>query len=228
MWSRRRGPSAIAERTLDSDRLTALAATPAAVRPAFATLWNLDLALADVVATSSDPELGAIRLAWWRERLEELDAGAVPAEPRLRAIARQLLGRGITGKELSNLEDAWLPLLQPFPWGAAQAEGFRLRGRILFGIGARLLGGDPEDAEAAGAFWSLIDGARHCSDADSRQHLLGETQSVVLPPRIPLRLRPLTVLAAIAVSYVLDPTSGLARGMAAIHHHARGRFPSRS
>ena len=35
---------------LDPDRLIALAAMPAAVRPAFATLWNLDLALADVVA----------------------------------------------------------------------------------------------------------------------------------------------------------------------------------
>ena len=67
---------------------------PASVRPAFATLWNLDLALADVVATTTEPALGAIRLAWWRERLEDLDAGKLPpGEPRLSAIARQLLGR---------------------------------------------------------------------------------------------------------------------------------------
>ena len=40
---------------LDPDRLTALASLPSSVRPAFATLWNLDLALADVVATTSEP-----------------------------------------------------------------------------------------------------------------------------------------------------------------------------
>src|SRR5206468_3403144 len=161
---------------------------PAAVRPAFATLWNLDLALADVVATTTEPALGAIRLAWWRERLEELDTGKPPpGEPRLGAIARQLLGRGISGEELSTLEDAWLPLLQPFPWGGEQAEGLRLRGRILFGIGARLLGGKPEDAEAAGAFWSLADGAAHCSDAPSREFLLRAARGALagLPRRLP-------------------------------------------
>ncbi len=112
---------------------------PASIRPAFATLWNFDLALADVVATTSEPALGAIRLAWWRERLEELDTGKPPpGEPRLSAISRQLIDRGITGKELSQLEDGWLALLDPFPWNEAQAEALRLRGRILFGIGARL------------------------------------------------------------------------------------------
>ena len=36
--------------------------------------------MADVVARSTEPALGAIKLAWWRERLEELDDGKVPAE----------------------------------------------------------------------------------------------------------------------------------------------------
>jgi phytoene synthase len=197
---------------------------PAAVRPAFATLWNLDLALADVVATTSDPALGAIRLAWWRERLEELDAGVAPAEPRLSAIARQLLARGITGKELSRLEDAWLPLLDPFPWNGAQFEALKLRGRVLFGIGARLLGGEPDVAEAAGAFWSLIDGARHCSDAQSADFLFAGAKSLQLPLKIPRVLRPVTVLTAVAIAAVKDPGSGLARGMAALRHRATGRF----
>ncbi len=88
------------------------------VRPAFAALWGLDLAMADVVATSSQPALGAIRLAWWRERLEALDEGiAAPAEPRLKAVQGELLRRTVTGEELSKLEDAWLPLFDEFPWG---------------------------------------------------------------------------------------------------------------
>ncbi|MEO8454760.1 MAG: squalene/phytoene synthase family protein [Sphingomicrobium sp.] len=215
----------MAERALDSDRLTALATMPADVRAAFATLWDLDLALADVVATTSEPALGAIRLAWWRERLEELDAGAPPpGEPRLGAIARELVARGITGTELSQLEDAWLPLLHPFPWGEPQAEALRLRGCVLFGIGARLLGRKPEDAEAAGALWSVIDGALHCSDADSRHLLCAAAQAVRLPCTVPNSLRPLTVLAAVAVAAVTHPGSGAARGMAAVRHRATGRF----
>jgi hypothetical protein len=125
---------------------------------------------------------------------------------------------------LSQLEQAWLPLLDPFPWGEAQVEALRLRGRLLFAIGARLLGGKPEDAEAAGAFWSLIDGALHCSDAESRQLLFAAAGAVPRPPEAPRILRPLTVLAAVAIPAVRDPSSGVARGLAALHHRATGRF----
>jgi phytoene synthase len=178
-----------------------------------------------VVATTSEPALGAIRLAWWRERLEELDTGKPPpGEPRLSAIAHQLLSRDVSGEELSKFEDAWLPLLEPFPWGEPQVEGLQLRGQILFGIGARLLGGNPEYAEAPGALWSLIDAALHCSDAKSRQILLAAAEAMSLPPKVPRVLRLLTVLAAVAVPAITDPSSGVARGMAAVHHRATGRF----
>ena len=200
---------------------------PASVRPAFATLWNLDLALADVVATTSEPPLGAIRLAWWRERLEELDTrGAPPGEPRLSAIARQLLSRGVTGAELSRLEDAWLPLLDPFPWGEDQAQGLKLRGRILFGIGARLLGGQAEAAQAAGALWSLVDGADHCSDEQSRMFLRGEAIKAVppLPRNVPRNLRSLTMLGALA-AFDVRRSGRFGRGGAALAHRLTGRFP---
>lgn len=200
---------------------------PSSVRPAFATLWNLDLALADVVSTTSEPALGAIRLAWWRERLEELDAGAVPrGEPRLSAIARQLLGRGVTGSELSKLEDAWLPLLEAFPWSEPQAEGLRLRGRILFGIAARLLGANAKDAEAAGALWSLVDGAQHCSEAESRDFLLAEARRALthVPQKLSREVRPLTVLSALAASDMLGRGS-TARLGAALAHRLRGTIP---
>jgi phytoene synthase len=177
-----------------------------------------------VVATTSEPALGAIRLAWWRERLEALDTdGPRAGEPRLSAIARQLLGRGISGAELSKLEDAWLPLLEPFPWGGPQADGLRLRGRILFGTGARLLGSNAKDAEAAGALWSLVDGAEHCSDSASRDLLLAEARRVELPWKISGELRPLTVLAALAASD-LKGGSGVRRAAAALSHRIGGTF----
>jgi 15-cis-phytoene synthase len=189
-------------------------------------LWNLDLAFADVVASTTQPALGAIRLAWWRERLHELDGGAAPAEPRLRAVQRQLVARGISGEELSKLEDGWLPLLDPFPWGEPAAEGLRLRGRVLFGIGARLLGGGPEQAEAAGALWSLVDGVRHCSDSDSRHYLCTAAREALrqVPRRLPGRIRPLTILAALA-AYDLRPGGRLGRVGVALAHRLRGSIP---
>lgn len=194
------------------------------MRPAFFALWNLDLAFADVIATSSDPRLGAIRLAWWRERLEELDDRTdPPAEPRLQAAARELLQRGVTGNELSNLEDAWLPLLEPFPWGGRQAEGLKQRGRILFGVGARVLGGDGRDAEACGEFWSLLDGSRHCSDRASRDTLLASARAIHSRVNVARAIRPLTVLAAIARAD-LNGSNGFARGRAALRHRLTGRI----
>jgi phytoene synthase len=186
-------------------------------------LWNLDLAFADVVASTTQPALGAVRLAWWRERLQELDGAAAPAEPRLRAVHRQLVGRGIGGEELSKLEDGWLPLLDPFPWGEPAAEGLKLRGRVLFNVGARLLGGEPEQAEAAGALWSLVDGVRHCSDGDSRHYLCLAARAAVheVPRRLPGKIRPLTILAALA-AYDLRPGGRLGRVGAALAHRFGG------
>lgn len=191
-------------------------------------LWNLDLAFADVVATSSDPRLGAVRLAWWRERLEELDDGKrAPAEPRLQAVASELLPLGITGKELSNLEDAWLPLLEPFPWDNGAPEGLKLRGRILFAIGAKLLGSPDQEAEAAGTFWSLVDGAQHCSDPESRELLLRAARAELAGIRksLPRPLRPLTVLAALSAADLVREGSGLKRLSAAVRHRLMGTFP---
>ena len=191
-------------------------------------MWNLDLAFADVVATSSDLRLGAIRLAWWRERLEALDEGvAPPAEPRLQATAAQLLPSDVTGKELSQLEDAWLPLLQPFAWGDDQAEGLMLRGRILFGIGARLLGTPSDQAEHAGAFWSLVDGEHHCREPQSRD-MLRQRAAWLLPQigrPMPRSVRALTVLAALAAADLIREGSGLKRLSAAVKHRLMGSFP---
>jgi phytoene synthase len=162
-------------------------------------------------------------MAWWRERLEELDKGVeAPAEPRLQAVATELLVRGISGQELSQLENAWLPLLEPFPWGGAQSEALKLRGRILFGIGARLLGDMARETEPAGVVWSLVDGAHHCSDPQSRDHLLSEARTVKLEA-IPQNIRPLTILGALAAVDAAG-SGNAARVAAALKHRLTGRF----
>jgi len=190
-------------------------------------LWAIDLAMADVVASSTEPALGAIRLAWWREALQRLDQSIPPVEPRLQAVADHLIPSGISGAELAKLEDCWLALLEPFPWTILAAELVSVRGRILFGIGARLLNQHAEDGEAAGAIWSLVDVANHCSDPPSREMLFAEARKSIaaLGPRKPPRsLRPLTALAAVAAHDVLGGGS-VGRGLVALVHRLTGRFP---
>jgi phytoene synthase len=190
-------------------------------------LWDLDLAFADVISSSSDPRLGAIRLAWWREQLQQLDdpEAPPPAEPRLQAAARELVSRGISGQSLSFLEDAWEPLLEPFPWDSLRAGAFRLRGRLLFGFAARLMGADEKDADHAGALWSLHDGATHCSDSPSRAMLeaAAREQLPYLPNKVERRFRPISVLAALAAHDLLKGPRG--RGKAALAHRLFGTFP---
>jgi phytoene synthase len=183
-----------------------------------------------VVSTSSLAELGAIRLAWWRERLDALDQGlSAPAEPRLQAVASKLIPRGISGRELSALEDCWLALLSPFPWSDVVAGALQKRGEILFGIAARLLGRRAEEGEPFGAVWSLVDGARHCTDRQSREFLIECAKAAIagLPRlRVPGELRPLTMIAAFAAYDALnDGRGGWRRVVSALRHSMFGVMP---
>lgn len=196
------------------------------MRPAYAALWNLDLALADVIATTTDPFLGAIRLAWWRDCLAELDTGKARAgEPRLEAVAQHLMPV-TNGATLSMIANAWVALLEPFPWGEETAEGLRQRGELLFAIGAQIIGYVGIEAEPAGALWSLADGAFNCSDSHSREFLRGEAIAALarVPQKMAWKIRPLTVLGALAAHDVLNRGTAT-RGFAAFRHRLRGTFP---
>jgi hypothetical protein len=167
-----------------------------------------------------------IRLAWWRDRLDELGVDIdVPAEPRLQAADRILM-EFTNGAILSGIAEAWMALLTPFPWGPEVAAALRERGEELFWIGSRILGCDePDIAPRAGALWSLADAAFHCSDSMSRDFLLAEARKAVgeVPSRMPREVRPLTVLAALAASDVLQ--AGRRRGTAALAHRLFGTIP---
>jgi phytoene synthase len=165
---------------------------PAELRPAFDALFGIDDAMADVVARSTQPALGAIKLAWWRERLEELDQGKVPAEPRLKAAATELLPRGISGRQLSALEEGWAKLLEgDGPESFILAAG--ARGPLLLTLAAKLV--DPAsdyDFSSAGREFAFVDLARRgiVDIAAQRFYKIGH--------RYPRRIRPVTALWALA------------------------------
>ena len=175
--------------------------------------------MADVVVRSTQPTLAAIKLAWWRERLEELDQGKVPAEPRLQDAARELLPQGIAGASVAQLEDGWTALLEEVP----DVRRLLDRGAVLFRLGARLLGAEIDDRTIglAGTLYAA---------ADIRRRGLGEFQ---LPEtgdlKVPRSARPLTSLAALARRDLrrgppFEPEATPGRAWTLLRHRLRGRL----
>lgn len=219
---------------LGADLGLALTYVPLRDRSALAALFAIDRAMGDVVRSTREPMLGPIRLAWWRERLEDLDAGErAPAEPRLQQAERELLPRGISGHDLAGLEAGWLTLLNPFPWTIETSEAIWLRGNLLFGLAARVLGGGDERIQAAGGLWALVDVARHCSDPSSRDMLMRQARSFAAAlgeGNVARPLRPLSMLATLAIRdcrrgepFQAEGSPGRAAAM--MRHRLFGRFP---
>jgi phytoene synthase len=146
----------------DPERALAVAYAPADKRPALTALFALDERFGAVVSSTSEPMIGLMRLAWWRESLEKLDRDPAPAEPLLGLIADKVLPRGVTGAALAAIEDGWAALLDGEPDADALARHGRERGGNLFSAAAALLGADDPRLWIAGEVWALTDlGFRH-------------------------------------------------------------------
>ena len=192
---------------------------PVELRPAFDALFGIDDAMAEVVASSSQPALGAIRLAWWREALERLDTNAPPPEPRLQAAAAELFPRGIKGADLAGLEDGWAALLDEEP----DIERVGRRGAGLFAMAARLIGAKDPLLDAAGRLHAygqaLRDGRLEVWPMKELPKLTGH--------RFQRRLRPLTGLARLATRDVkqapaIEPEATPGRAAALLSHRLFG------
>ena len=194
---------------------------PAVLRPAFDALFAVDDALAEVVTSSTQPALGAIRLAWWREAIERLDSKPPPPEPRLQAAANELLPRGISGRDLAGLEDGWATLLDEQP----DIERIGERGARLFAIGAKLLGVHDPRIDAAGRLYAY--------ELVHRRQLRpgyypAEEMHMLARRRFPLALRPLTALARLAARDVkqaprIEAEATPGRAAALLSHRLFGR-----
>ena len=180
-------------RDADRDRWLATLYAPATLRSALLAVHALDLELAKVAATTTDAMLGEIKLAWWRERLVDLDAGIVLAQPVLQALAADVLPEGVTGATLAGFEDAWLAL-------AADdvARHVALRGAAVGGALAALAGGDAATGTRLGTAWAAGEAAR-----------TGHTVAIPERLRVAPPLRWLAGLAALGLRDVLRAGQGL-------------------
>lgn len=218
-------PSATADDKLiaaiGADRALSLHHAPAKHRPALVAIWRVDAAMGDVVARSTEPALGRIKLAWWREALDRLDAQPAPAEPRLRAVESELLPRGIAGAEMATIEAGWATLLD----ASVDADLVADRGATLFRIAARVLGGEDGHLSDAGALWALASVARRglpeLFDA-ARPYV-----EALRGHRFPVALRTLTLLTRLAVRDLKrglppEPEGSAGRAAAALAHRWSG------
>jgi len=190
---------------------------PVELRPAFDALFAIDDALGEVVASSTQPALGAIRLAWWRDALERLDTSAPPPEPRLQAAASLLLPRGVSGAWLARIAEGWAALFDEVRDTAAIGA----RGEALFAAGAGLLGNDDPQVTEAGRYFALADVAR--------RGLAPLLTVSVEPLRFARALRPLTALARLAVRDLrhgepFEPEATPGRAAALLAHRWTGRI----
>ena len=188
----------------DRDRYLAVLHAPAAARDGLFALFALDLELAQVVATTSEPLLGEIRLAWWREQLARLDTAPAPAQPTLAALAQHVVPAGVSGASLEPLEDAHLVLLLDEHFDADQLDRYLAnRGGALFAAAAKLLGGDVAAAQALGRCWALGEFVRRGERPPfvARELLEAVRQKSVVRPA-DRALRPLAGLARLALADV--------------------------
>jgi phytoene synthase len=186
-----------------------------ALRPAFDALFAIDDALGEVVASSTQPALGAIRLAWWRDALERLDTSPPPPEPRLQAAAGELLPRGVSGAALARIAEGWAALFDE----VRDPDAIGARGEALFTAGARLLGGNAPQVAEAGRTFALVDVAR--------RGLAPLLPMTIKPLRVPRSLRPLTALARLAQRDLrhgepFEPEATPARAAALLAHRWSG------
>lgn len=183
--------------TLSAEAELALAWSPAKVRAPLTMALRLDRRLARIVARTTEPMLGQMRLAWWREAL----AKPVSERPQGDAV---LDGLGATwrGREaaLAAMIDAWEVLVTADALGAQEIEAFGSGRGAFFNALGEDHGGAQSARIASAAFrWAIADAAAGVSDPAERARLVsiglaqGDTHG-----RLPAHLRGLAVLDALA------------------------------
>jgi len=163
----------------DPERALILSYAPAQGRAALAALLALDAALAQLLRTTSQPAVGQLRLAWWREALAKLDTAPPPAEPVLRGLATEVLPRGVTGASLVPIVHGWEVLVEEEALdGLALARYAAGRGSLFVSAGTAL-GAVGDLLASGGEGWALADLARQLGDGDE-----GDAARSVAAPRL--------------------------------------------
>lgn len=193
-------------RAEDRDRYVATLFAPPAARPRLFALHAFDLSLADVVRTTTEPQIGMIRLAWWRDSVEGAREKPVAGQPVLAAVAAAALDP----VQLAALAEAHMDVLDGAEIGESGAQLFRCAATFL---GAE----EPVGLADAGRFWAMASARRRGAEV-----AVPEPGRMRFPPAV----RPVTALAAVArrdAAGKREPRGAAGRQFAILRHVLTGK-----
>ena len=147
-------------RLYDHDRFLTAIFAPAAVREHLFALYAFNIELAKVREVVTEPLIGQMRLQWWRDALDKLQAGQDIAHEVARPLGAAIHAAGIDRAAFAPLIDAREFDLErdppaDLPALLAYAEG---TGAPLLAIALRIAGAGTDSADVArlaGRGWAL-------------------------------------------------------------------------
>ena len=176
-------------RAADRDRYLSILFAPPAARPGLLAVAAFAAEIAAIPDKVTEPIMGQMRVAWWREALDRLGSGDPPHHPVARALAAAW--RPELGERLAAILDA---SDREF---AGEAEVGALDGTAQRAW-LPLLGADGAAAEAVawevGSAWGLV---RTDAEADAAAHLARARKRL---PEVPRAAMPALLVGAVAAS----------------------------
>ncbi len=159
--------------------------------------FGLDRRLARIVSATTEPMLGQMRLAWWRDMLLTPPSDRPNGDAVLDGVSNKWGGGEAT---LIELVDAWEVLVVAEQIGQSEIEVFTAGRAAPFT--ALIEGGSPTDAASilsAASVWVLADAASRVSQPEELNEFLTAASSYSTKSfRLPRELRGLAVLTALA------------------------------
>lgn len=201
-------------RRVDEDRwLASRFISDEAARADVIALYAFNYELSRAAEVASQPLVGEMRLAWWREALDEMFEGRpVRRHPTALALAEAIRRRGLAREDLDALIDARLRELDPWPLGEDEALGYMdATAGGLMALAARMLSPDAtaEHVRHAARAWGLAGlhrlGGRLPPTwrAEDVRRRAGEARKAAAPELtdLPVAAFPAVAYAALAGSY---------------------------
>jgi phytoene synthase len=137
----------------DPDRYLSALFAPADARGGLFALYAFNAELARIAEQVTEPELGEIRLQWWRDALEHAAAGISTGHPVVDALGQIMLERGVSREDLSRLIDArqFDVSVKLMPDSATLDTYLAETAGVLFQLGAEIAGAGRKAEHAAKA-----------------------------------------------------------------------------
>lgn len=135
---------------LDRDRFLLLRLVPQDRQDALAALFAFNLEVARVRETVSETMLGEIRLQWWRDALDGIEAGAPRHHPVVQGLAQAIARHDLPRPLFDRLIDARARDLDDSPFATEREQDDYLdatNGGLMV-LAGRILGAGDEASEA--------------------------------------------------------------------------------